>query len=157
VPEEAVDLALGNVRYLRVELADDREGQFFLVRLRGDLAPIMAARILNLARDGWYDNTTWHRVEHDFVIQGGSPGDNEYVGHRHYLVDELGTVPHPRGSVGMSTRGHDSGDAQWFVNVRDNPRLLRDFTVFGEIVDGMDVVDAIVEGAVIARIREYRR
>ena len=52
----------------------------------------------------------------------------------------------------MSTRGHDTGDAQWFVNLRDNLRLNRDYTVFGEVVDGIDVVDGILEGDVIASI-----
>ena len=84
---------------------------------------MMAARLLALVRTGYYDGLTWHRVEHDFVIQGGSPGANEYVGLGQYLRDELGTVPHVRGTVGMSTRGHDTGDAQWFVNLKDNLRF----------------------------------
>ena len=96
----------------------------------------------------------WHRVEPDFVIQGGSPGRNEYVGHPRYLRDELGTIPHLRGTVGMSTRGHDTGDAQWFVNLKDNPRLGRDYTVFAEVIEGMGVVDGILEGDVIASIEE---
>ncbi|HET7188305.1 MAG TPA: peptidylprolyl isomerase, partial [Gemmatimonadaceae bacterium] len=88
--------------------------------------------------------------------QGGSPGRNEYVGHPRYLRDELGTVPHLRGTVGMSTRGHDTGDAQWFVNLKDNPRLGRDYTVFAEVVEGMEVVDGILEGDIIASIEEIR-
>ena len=133
-------------------------GGWFVVKLRGDVAPIMAARILELARTGYYDGLTWHRVEHDFVIQGGSPGANEYVSSvRDYLRDELGTVPHVRGTVGMSTRGHDTGDAQWFVNLKDNLRLNRDYTIFGEVIDGIDVVDGILEGDVIASIREIAR
>jgi len=75
------------------------------------------------------------------------------VGLASFLRDELGTLPHPRGTVGMSTRGHDTGDAQWFVNLRDNRRLVRDYTVFGEVTDGIAVVDAVLEGDVIARIR----
>ena len=131
-------------------------GRSFVVRLRGDVAPIMAARILALANAHYYDGLDWHRVEPDFVIQGGSPGRNEYVGHPRYMRDELGTVPHLRGTVGMSTRGHDTGDAQWFVNLKDNPRLGRDYTVFAEVVDGMAVVDGVLEGDVIASIREER-
>jgi cyclophilin family peptidyl-prolyl cis-trans isomerase len=157
VPREAVGLALGAVRYLRVELDEASGGGSFVVVLRGDVAPLMAARVLTLAREGYYDGTSWHRVEHDFVIQGGSPGANEYVGYRQYLVDELGTVPHQRGTVGMSTRGHDTGDAQWFVNLRDNPRLAADYTVFAAVVEGMETVDGIVEGDRIARVREVRR
>lgn len=152
VPAEAVALALGADVRLRVTIAASSGGGAFVVRLRGDVAPIMASRVLALVRRGYYDGLAWHRVEHDFVIQGGSPGDNEYVGDRVYLRDELGTLPHPRGTVGMSTRGHDTGDAQWFVNLRDNPRLQGDYTVFAEVVDGIEVVDGVLEGDRIARI-----
>ena len=153
LPPDAVALALGKDVRLRVTMSPASGGGSFMVRLRGDVAPMMAARILQLARSGYYDHGNWHRVEADFVIQGAGPGTNEYVGYSQYLRDELGTVPHVRGTVGMSTRGHDSGDAQWFINLRDNPRLGRDYTVFGEVVEGIDVVDGILEGDVIASIR----
>ncbi len=149
LPPEAVALALGTDVRLRVTLAG---GRWFVVKLRGDVAPIMAARVLALVRRGYYDGLAWHRVEPDFVIQGGGPGANEYVGYRHFLRDELGTVPHLRGTVGMSTRGHDTGDAQWFVNLTDNLRLGRDYTVFAEVTEGMDAVDGILEGDVMARV-----
>jgi cyclophilin family peptidyl-prolyl cis-trans isomerase len=154
LPPGAAALALGADTRLRVRLAPSAGGGAFVVRLRGDAAPMMAARILALVRSHYYDGTDWHRVEPDFVIQGGSAGSNEYVGTRHFLRDELGTVPHLRGTVGMSTRGHDTGDAQWFVNLKDNRRLDRDYTVFAEVVDGMDVVDGILEGDAIATIEE---
>jgi cyclophilin family peptidyl-prolyl cis-trans isomerase len=152
VPREATALALGADVRLRVEMSPASGGGQFVVKLRGDLAPIMAARILHAARSGHYANGTWHRVEHDFVVQGGAHGDNEYVGHPSFLRDELATLAHPRGTVGMSTRGHDSGDFQWFINMRDNPRLIRDFTIFGEVVEGMEVVDQIQESDAIQRI-----
>jgi cyclophilin family peptidyl-prolyl cis-trans isomerase len=110
--------------------------------------------VLALAGAGRYNGTTWHRAELDFVLQGGSPDANEYVGSNRFLVDELGTVPHVRGTIGMSTRGHDTGDAQWFINLRDNGRLGRDYTVFAEVVSGMDVVDLLLEGDEISVIRE---
>lgn len=153
LPPDAVAFALGAERRLRVEMAPDAGGGSFVVRLRGDVAPMMGARILALATAGHYDGTTWHRVEHDFVIQGGSPGANEYAGLAQFLRDELGTVPHARGTLGMSTRGHDTGDAQWFVNLKDNLRLGRDYTVWGEVIEGIEVVDGVMEGDRIARIR----
>ena len=156
LPARAVALALDEDVRLRVTLAPESGGGSFTVRLRGDVAPMMAARILELAQRGYYDGLTWHRVEHDFVIQGGSPGANEYVGFAQFLRDELGTVPHVRGTVGMSTRGHDTGDAQWFVNLKDNLRLGRDYTVFAEVIEGMDVVDGILEGDQIEVIEEVR-
>ena len=156
LPPQAVALALGADIRLRVTMAQSSGGGSFVVRLRGDVAPMMAARILALARSGYYDGLSWHRVEHDFVIQGGSPGANEYVGLAQYLRDELGTVPHVRATVGMSTRGHDTGDAQWFINLKDNPRLNRDYTVFGEVIEGIDVVDGILEGDVMAKVTVER-
>lgn len=156
LPADAVRLALGADVRLRVVMAPSSGGGSFIVSLRGDVAPIMAARILALARSGYYDRQAWHRVEPNFVIQGPSPGDNEYVGHPRFLRDELGTVPHVRGTVGMSTRGHDTGDAQWFVNLKDNLNLGRDYTVFGEIVKGIDVADGVLEGDVIERIEVVR-
>ena len=157
LPPRAVALALGDDVRLRVTMAPSTGGGgSFVVRLRGDVAPMMAARVLALARAGYYNGTSWHRVEHDFVIQGGGHGANEYVGYRQFFRDELGTVPHVRGTVGMSTRGHDTGDAQWFVNLKDNLRLGRDYTVFAEVVDGIEVVDGVMEGDVIARIEEVR-
>jgi cyclophilin family peptidyl-prolyl cis-trans isomerase len=154
LPSRAVALALGEEVRLRVRMERSSGGGSFVVRLRGDVAPIMAARVLALAQDRYYDGTIWHRVEHDFVIQGGGPGANEYVGHPRFFRDELGTVPHARGTVGMSTRGHDTGDAQWFINLKENLRLGRDYTVFAEVVDGIDVVDDILEGDTIAKIEE---
>jgi cyclophilin family peptidyl-prolyl cis-trans isomerase len=159
VPEEAVALALGRDVRLRVTLADSSGGGVFLVRLRGDVAPIMGARVIQLANAHWYDDHPWFRVEPDFVIEGGGPGGNEYVGHERFMRDELSSLPQMRGTVGMSTRGHDTGDGQWFVNLRDNQRLTRDYTTFAEVVDGMDVVDGILEGDVIQSIElveQYR-
>ena len=153
LPASAVALALGADVRLRVTMAPASGGGSFVVRLRGDAAPITASRVLSLAEQRYYDGSGWHRVEHDFVIQGGGPGANEYVGHQRFFRDELATIPHSRGTIGMSTRGHDTGDGQWFVNLRDNPRLVRDYTVFAEVVEGMDVVDGILEGDVIAQMR----
>jgi cyclophilin family peptidyl-prolyl cis-trans isomerase len=157
LPPRAIELALGADVRLQVTMSPSSGGGSFVVRLRGDAAPMTAARILELATSGYYDGLTWHRVEQDFVIQGGSPGWNEYSGYSRYFRDELSTVPNVRGTVGMSTRGHDTGDAQWFVNLCDNRRLDRSYTVFAEVVEGMEVVDGIMEGDVIASIAPVER
>lgn len=156
LPPRAVALALGADVRLRVTMAPSSGGGSFVVVLRGDVAPMMAARILALARSGYYSGLGWHRVEPDFVIQGLSPGENEYVGWAQSLRDELGNVHHTRGTVGMSTRGHDTGDAQWFINLKDNLRLDSDYTVFGDVIEGIDVVDGVLEGDIVASITEIR-
>ena len=90
------------------------------------------------------------------MIQGGSPGANEYVGYREFMRDEVNGA-NVRGTVGLSTRGRNTGDAQFFVNTVDNPRLNDDYTVFASIADNeMPVVDAIQEGDVMRRITAGR-
>jgi cyclophilin family peptidyl-prolyl cis-trans isomerase len=78
---------------------------------------------------------------------------NEYVGDGPFMRDELSLAHHARATVGISTRGRDTGDAQWFINLVDNYRLDHDYTVFGTIVEGMDVVDRILEGDVMGTVR----
>jgi cyclophilin family peptidyl-prolyl cis-trans isomerase/HEAT repeat protein len=143
-------------QYLRITMSPASGGGSFLVRLFPAEAPATVARIVRLARAGYYDGRTFHRVVPNFVIQGGSPDANEYVGDGPYMRDELGLRSHTRGTLGVSTRGRDTGDAQMFVNLVDNFRLDHDYTVFGEVVAGMSLVDALQPGAVIQSI-EVRR
>jgi cyclophilin family peptidyl-prolyl cis-trans isomerase len=129
-----------------------RGGREIALRLLPWLAPTNAARFARLARDGYYDGLTFHRVAPNFVVQGGSPHANEYAGDGPYTRDELGIDGNWRGTVGLSTRGRDTGDAQLYINVIDNIRLDHQYTVFAEVVRGMDVVDRLLEGAVIERV-----
>ncbi len=115
-------------------------------------APVTIARFAELARAGYYNGLTFHRVVPNFVIQGGSPGANEYVGASRYMRDEVGIEPHTRGAVGISTRGHDTGDAQIFIDLVDVPRLDHEYTVFARVVAGLDVVDRVLEGARIQSV-----
>ncbi len=115
-------------------------------------SPTNTWRFARLARSGYFDGLTFHRVVPGFVIQGGSPGANEYVGDGPYTRDELVVQSHLRGTVGVSTRGRDTGDGQIFVNLVDNPRLDHNYTIFAEVVSGMDAVDRVLEGTVIERI-----
>jgi cyclophilin family peptidyl-prolyl cis-trans isomerase len=115
-------------------------------------APATVLRFAHLAESGYYNGLTFHRVVPNFVIQGGSPGANEYIGDAAFMRDEVGAWPHVRGAVGVSTRGRDTGDAQIFIDLVDNPRLDHDYTVFAQVLNGIDVVDQILEGDVIDRI-----
>jgi cyclophilin family peptidyl-prolyl cis-trans isomerase/HEAT repeat protein len=135
----------------RARIVMSAGGAFDVTLLAGE-APATVSRFAQLARRGYYNGLTFHRVAPNFVIQGGSPGANEYAGDGPFMRDELGLRSHTRGTVGLSTRGRDTGDAQFFVNLLDNPRLDHDYTSFGEVTSGMDVVDAVLEGDVIERI-----
>jgi cyclophilin family peptidyl-prolyl cis-trans isomerase/HEAT repeat protein len=137
---------------LRVAMAPSSGGGAFEIALYPDLAPATVARVAALAERGYYDGLTFHRVVANFVIQGGSPRANEYAGDALYLRDEVGPLTHERGTLGISTRGRDTGDAQIFVNLVDNLRLDFNYTVWGRVTSGMDVVDSILEGDVIDRI-----
>lgn len=115
-------------------------------------APTNVTRFVRLAQEGYFDGLTFHRLSRNFVIQGGSPGANEFVGDGPYTRDEVVYRSNLRGTVGISTRGRDTGDGQIFVNLIDNPRLDHNYTIIGEVVAGLDVVDAVLEGAVIERV-----
>jgi cyclophilin family peptidyl-prolyl cis-trans isomerase len=124
----------------------------FTFRLLANDAPLSLLRIVTRAKQGYYNGLTFHRVAPNFVIQGGSPGANEYMGDGPYMRDEVGLVSHRRGTVGISTRGRDTGDAQIFVNLIDSPRLDHTYTVLADVVEGMDIVDQVLEGDVIERV-----
>jgi cyclophilin family peptidyl-prolyl cis-trans isomerase len=135
----------------RVELDS---GRSFDIRFDTSVAPLAYGRIRKLVREKYYDGLTFHRVVPNFVVQGGSPGANEYAGDARFMRDELSAVPHSRGMVGLSTRGHHTGDAQIFINLADNRSLDFEYTVIGEVDPrGMAIVDSIQEGTRIMRIQ----
>ena len=143
--------ATGVVR-VQVRMSDSTGGGEFTLLLDAEQAPMTVARVVALIKARYYDGLTFHRVVPNFVLQGGSPGMNEYVGDGPFMRDELGLTHHARGTLGISTRGRDTGDAQWFINLVDNYRLDHDYTVFA-IVEGMSVVDRILEGDVMESVR----
>ena len=126
-------------------------GTFEVVLLPDD-APATVARFVALARAGYYNGLTFHRVVPAFIVQGGSPGANEFSGDAAFMRDEIGLEPHVRGAASISTRGRDTGDAQIWFNLVDNPRLDHDYTVFGRVSAGADVFDRILEYDLIERI-----
>lgn len=122
------------------------------VRLFPADAPATVERFVRLARAGYYNGLTFHRWAPNWVVQGGSPGANELMGDSPFMNDEVGLRPHVRGALGISTRGHDTGDAQIYVDVCDNFRLDHSYTVWGEVVKGLDVADRVLEADVISKI-----
>ena len=138
---------------LEVTMAPSSGGGSFTVRLFPDETPATVARVLRLVREGSYDGKVFQRVEPNFVVQGGGPDANEYVGDSLFMRDELTPRMHARGTLGISARGRDTGDGQWFINLVDNPLLDHEYTVFGRIERGQAVAERILEGDRIARVQ----
>jgi peptidyl-prolyl cis-trans isomerase B (cyclophilin B) len=139
--------------HVRVTMSGAGGDGTFDVALDADRAPMTVARIRGLIGRKYYDGLTFHRVVPNFVLQGGSPGMNEYVGDGPFMRDELSLAHHDRYTLGISTRGRDTGDAQWFINLVDNYRLDHEYTVIGRITRGFDLVDRILEGDVMESVR----
>jgi cyclophilin family peptidyl-prolyl cis-trans isomerase len=146
-PKPAALIALPSQAFVQLE------GGLVTLSLLKDVAPVTIARFAELASRGYYNGLTFHRVVPNFVVQGGSPGANEYSGTTRYMRDEVGPqAVHVRGAVGISTRGGDTGDGQIFIDLVDLPRLDRDYTVFAYVTRGMELVDALLEGAKIVSV-----
>lgn len=157
LPVERPRLAdIERLRSARVVVTMTGRGAFEL-ELLTDEAPATVARFVRLARAGYYDGLTFHRVVPPALLQGGSPGANEFAGDGPYMRDELGLQSHVRGSVGISTRGRDTGDAQIFLDVADNPRWDHDYTVFARVAAGVEVLDRILECDIIEHIEVVAR
>lgn len=152
LPGESFVMALGGATAL-VRMQKDGE---FTLQLMLEEAPATVAIFAMLADAGFYNGLTFHRIVPNFVIQGGSAGANEYVGDGPFMTDEVGLTSHLRGTVGVSTRGRDTGDGQIFINLADNFRLDHNYTVFARVIDGMEIVDRIQEGSIIDSIEIIR-
>jgi peptidylprolyl isomerase len=116
----------------------------FKIELRPDLALQTVNSFIFLAREGYYDGVTFHRVLPGFVAQGGDPTGTGSGGPGYTLPAEFSDVPYARGTVGMA-RGPDpdSAGSQFFIAYDDQPGLNGQYTVFGAVVEGMEVVEAL--------------
>lgn len=120
-------------------------------------APNTVANFVKLASSGYYDNLTWHRVIPNFVIQGGCPKGTGGGGPGYTIKCELDgdNQYHDRGILSMAHAGRNTGGSQFFIcHSRDNTKHLdRNHTVFGKVVEGLDVLDAIKQGDSIEAIQ----
>jgi len=117
------------------------------ISLRPDKAPQHVERIKELARDGFYDGLTFHRVIDGFVAQGGCPDGNGMGGSGQTIPAEFNDLPHVRGALSMArTSDPDSADSQFFICLDEVPYLDNQYTVWGEVTSGMEHVDAIPKG-----------
>ena len=128
MPTVLLETAMGDVR---IELFDGT-------------MPITAGNFRKLVEEGFYDATIFHRVIAGFMIQGGDPKGTGFGGPGYTIRDELPPDNrNARGTISMANAGPNTGGSQFFINVADNHRLDRKHPVFGRVVRGMEVVDAI--------------
>ena len=122
-------------------------------RFFADDAPQHSAAFMKLTRAGFYDGLNFHRVEPGFVIQGGDPRGDGTGGPGYHLDAEFNEHPHHRGVVAMARASNpNSAGSQFYVTLGEARFLDKQYTVFGEVVEGMDVVDQIRKGDVMEKV-----
>lgn len=130
-----------------------------VIQLNADAAPKTVANFITLAEAGFYNDTKFHRVVADFVIQGGDPfsrTDDPRVGRGgpgYQFEDEINSMPMDVGAFAMANSGPNTNGSQFFiVTTKPQPELHSKHTVFGKVTKGMDVVRKIVQGDIITSI-----
>ncbi|AJC45726.1 MULTISPECIES: peptidylprolyl isomerase [Xanthomonas] len=123
------------------------------IELYPDKAPLTVANFVNLAKRGFYDGLNFHRVIADFMIQGGCPEGSGRGGPGYRFEDETNNgVRHERGVLSMANAGPSTNGSQFFITHTATPWLDGKHTVFGKVLEGLDVVDSVAQGDVINKI-----
>ncbi|GIW11468.1 MAG: hypothetical protein KatS3mg061_2525 [Dehalococcoidia bacterium] len=122
-----------------------------VIQLLPQDAPLSVNNFVFLAREGFYDGLTFHRVE-DWLIQGGDPLGTGFGGPGYRFPDEPVKGEYLRGTVAMANAGPNTNGSQFFILKRDTPQLPKQYNLFGRVVQGMDVVDQIQRGDRIERV-----
>ncbi len=115
-------------------------------------APFTVGNFVTLARQGFFNGLTFHRVVPDFVIQAGDPRGDGEGGPGFTIRDELNQRPYLRGTLGMALDWPDTGGSQFFITHSPQPHLDARYTAFGRVIKGMEVVDQIEQLDVIRRV-----
>src|SRR5215213_6836245 len=125
------------------------------VRLFAEEAPQTVNNFVFLAREGFYDGTTFHRVIADFMVQGGDPTGTGRGGPGYKFADEVKNNPrrHAVGSLSMANAGPNTNGSQFFITHVVTPWLDGKHTVFGQVVQGQDVVNAVQQGDTLKSVK----
>lgn len=135
----------------RVTITTDKGA--IVADLDARIAPLSVNNFVTLANDGFYDGLTFHRVEPGFVIQGGCPEGSGRGGPGWRFADEPVQGDYTRGAVAMANAGPDTNGSQFFVCLEDlSGRLPKNYNLFGHVVEGLEVVDAIGVGDVMRSV-----
>lgn len=124
------------------------------VELAADKAPLTVANFVNLAKRGFYDGLSFHRVINDFMIQGGCPKGTGTGGPGYKFEDEARNgLGHERGVLSMANAGPNTNGSQFFITHVSTPWLDGKHTVFGKVLEGQEVVDSVKQGDIIRSVR----
>jgi cyclophilin family peptidyl-prolyl cis-trans isomerase len=118
-------------------------------------APLTVENFVQLARGGFFNGSSLHRVVPNFVVQTGDPRGDGEGGPGYTIRDELNQLPYVRGTVGMALDWADTGGSQFFITHSPQPHLDAKYTVIGRVVEGMDVVDQVAQGDTLRRVRVW--
>lgn len=150
-PEEVASLT-ERARNSQVRIAT-KHGDIVFTLFPGD-APLHAAAFVKLADAGFYDGLSFHRVEPGFVVQGGDPTGDGTGGPGYRLKAEFNARPHLRGTVAMARAAQpDSAGSQFYICLGDARFLDGQYTVFGQMSDGFEALDAIRRGDVMTSVK----
>ncbi len=124
------------------------------MKLYPEHAPITVNNFVFLAKEGFYDGVSFHRVIEDFVIQGGDPTGTGRGGPGYKFEDEFKNNPlrHERGVMSMANAGPGTNGSQFFITHSPQPHLNGKHTVFGKVMNGLDVVDSIEQGDIMVEV-----
>ncbi len=118
-----------------------------VITLRPDVAPQHVAQITQLAKDGFYDGLTFHRVIDGFMAQGGCPDGTGMGGAKTNIPAEFNSTPHVRGTCSMArSQNPNSASSQFFICFDDTSFLNGQYTVWGQVESGMEFIDALPKG-----------
>lgn len=122
------------------------------IKLLSEEAPATVSNFVYLAELGFYNGLIFHRVEPNFVVQGGDPKGNGTGGPGYQFADEPVRRDYKRGIVAMANAGPNTNGSQFFIVLEDQPTLPKNYTIFGEVISGMDIVDKIQIGDAMLKI-----
>lgn len=152
-PDASQDITKGgaNLHHAQIEIAD--YGTITL-ELDADVAPITVENFMNLAKSGYYDGTTFHRIIKDFMMQGGAGDGSAATIKGEFTANGVNNpILHKRGVISMArATDMDSASSQFFIMHQDAPHLDGQYAAFGSVTEGMDIVDEICNAASTADI-----
>jgi|SRR3989344_4046157 len=122
-----------------------------IIELLGSEAPKATSNFIFLSKEGFYDGLTFHRREERFVIQGGDPNGDGTGGPGYQFEDEPVTKEYERGTLAMANSGPNTNGSQFFIMLSPVP-LPKNYTIFGKVIEGMDIVDKIRVGDLIQKV-----